>query len=72
MEINKTVEYKFTKEEVQDILIAHVADLTGDRSNEGCTGRVDWKIIEGDRGIKDPMDYSPYQPTSVKTVTVTI
>jgi len=72
MQVNKTTTYTFTKEEIEQILIAKVAYLTGDRANENCSGKVQWKIIKGDTGIKDPMDYSPHQPTEVTSVVVTI
>jgi hypothetical protein len=72
MQIKNTAEYTFTKEEVEAILISKVAFLTGNRENENATGTVAWDIQKGDTGIKDPMDYSDYAPTKVKTVTVTI
>ncbi len=69
MKVNKTLEYVFTKEEVENILISHIQEQT-DSNSIGAVAT--WKIREGDRGIKDPMDYSPYQPTEVNYVTVTI
>lgn len=70
--IKSTTDFVYSKEEIEALLISNAAFLTGNRKNENCKGKVNWKIRKGDVGIKDPMDYSEYQPTEVTSVTVTI
>ncbi len=68
MEVNKSTEYVFTKEEIEQILISHIRKEVKEDKGSYFTS---WRIREGDTGIKDPMDYSPYQPTEVTSLVIT-
>lgn len=66
--VSKEVTYLFTEEEVNKILSAHVAYLSGDRAaNEGKNCNVNWKIVEG--GDARDLDY---EPTHIDHVRVSI
>lgn len=69
----KTVstKYSFTKLEIEEILSAHICKLEG-ITTLSTRSALYWDISEGDSGPKEPMDCSPYEPTQVKEVTITL